>query len=104
MEDEIEVAMDSDDFAQVDALRAEQAVLERELARASGMGGRARRAASDAERARLNVTRSIRAVVKKVVADCPELGRHLDRAVRTGLFSRYEPDPAFPVTWTVDAG
>lgn len=104
MEDEIEAAMDADDFAQADALRAEQAVLERELARASGMGGRARRAASDAERARLNVTRSIRAVVKKVVADCPELGRHLDRAVRTGLFSRYEPDPAFPVTWTVAAG
>jgi hypothetical protein len=104
MGDELAAAMETDDFARADELRAEQAALERELARATGVGRRSRRAASDAERARLNVTRAIGVVIRKVVTDCPQLGRHLDVAVRTGLFCRYEPDPMFPVTWTVDSG
>src|SRR4029450_11446429 len=41
--------------------RAERDLLGRELARAVGLGGRDRRAASHAERARLNATRAIRA-------------------------------------------
>jgi hypothetical protein len=70
-----------------------------ELARAAGLGGRARKAGSDAERARLNVTRAVRTVVRKIEAGCPVLGRHLDRSVQTGLFSAYQPDPTFPVDW-----
>jgi hypothetical protein len=80
-------------------LREEMEVLAGELARASGLGGRARKAGSDAERARLNVTRALRAVIRKVASDCPVLGGHLDRSVQTGLFCAYEPDPGFPVEW-----
>jgi hypothetical protein len=39
--------------------------------------------------------------VKKVLADCPTLGRHLDRSVQTGTFCVYEPDPALPGRWDV---
>jgi hypothetical protein len=75
-----------------------------ELGRATGLGARSRKAGSDAERARLNVTRAVRKVLRKIEAECPVLGRHLDRAVQTGLFCSYEPDPTFPVDWDVESG
>lgn len=62
-----------------------------ELSRAVGLGGRDRRAASAAERARLNVTRVLRAAIARVEAALPALGAHLDRSVRTGIFCAYEP-------------
>src|SRR5262249_3361263 len=40
--------------------------LEREIARAVGLGGRSRRAGSTAERARVNVTRQIKMVLEKI--------------------------------------
>jgi hypothetical protein len=87
------------DLGRTARLHDEIDMLSTELGRASGLGGRARRAGSEAERARLNVTRAVRAVIKKVQGDCPSLGRHLDRAVQTGVFCAYEPDPTFPVRW-----
>jgi hypothetical protein len=77
--------------ADADPRRAEIASLERELARATGLGGRSRRTGSESERARLNVTRAIGAVIKKIVGDCPKAGRHLETSVRTGTFCVYEP-------------
>ena len=97
--DELAEAEELADRGRIERLRDEMEMLADELTRASGLGGRTRRASSDAERARLNVTRAIRAVVKKVMSDCPMLGGHLDRSVRTGLFCTYEPDPAFPLRW-----
>jgi len=61
--------------------------------------GHSHKAGFDAERARLNVTRAVRKVVRKIEAGCPVLGRHLDRAVQTGLFCAYQPDPTFPIEW-----
>ncbi len=99
--DELTAALATATGSDAARLRSEQAALERELKRATGLGGRARRTGSDAERARLNVTRALDAVVKKVSTDCPRLGRHLERAVRTGTFCAYEPDPGFPIDWDV---
>jgi non-specific serine/threonine protein kinase len=82
-------------------LREEIDILTVELGRAAGLGGRARRVASGVERARLNVTRAIRSVIRKVEADCPLLGRHLERSVQTGIFCAYEPDPTAAITWVV---
>jgi hypothetical protein len=58
------------------AARAEHeiAFLTDELAHAVGLGGRSRTAASAAERARVNVSRTIGAVVKKIAAGSPALG------------------------------
>src|SRR5262249_59698661 len=77
------------------AARAEHEIefLTDELARAVGLGGRSRKAAAAAERARVNVSRTIGAVVKKIAAGSPALGQHLTAAIRTGYFCSYAPDP-----------
>jgi len=64
-----------------------------ELARAVGLGGHDRRAASHAERARLNVTRAIRAAMANLARANPSLGRHLASTIRTGRYWSYTPDP-----------
>jgi tetratricopeptide (TPR) repeat protein len=71
------------------------------LARAFGLGGRDRRAASAAERARLNVTRAVRAAIARISEAVPDAGAVLDRRVRTGLFCRYEPAADDAVRWVV---
>jgi tetratricopeptide (TPR) repeat protein len=96
---ELQEAEDLNDIGRAARLREEMEMLADELSRASGLGGRSRKAGSDTERARLNVTRAVRKVVRKIEAGCPVLRRHLDRAVQTGLFCAYQPDPTFPVEW-----
>lgn len=72
-------------------LAAERAALLKELARATGLGGRARRAGSPAERARLNVTRTIRHAIAYLATAHPELGAHLETSIVTGVSCSYEP-------------
>lgn len=71
-----------------------------ELGRAFGIGGRERRAASAVEKARLNVTRAIRAAVARVEQAHPTAGRELDRAISTGSYCCYHPAPDAAVVWT----
>ena len=73
--------------------------LVRELSRAVGLGGRDRRTGSDAEKARVSVTRALRLALTRVEQHHPELGAHLDHALRTGTFCSYSPDPQSPVVW-----
>jgi hypothetical protein len=47
----------------------------------------------------VNVTRAIRSAIDNIEEGLPELGRHLDLRVRTGLFSSYEPQPDDGVVW-----
>lgn len=75
-----------------------------QLAAAFGLSGRSRRAASAAERARLNVTRSVRTTIARIRDDLPEAGEALDRCVRTGLYCAFEPDLSDPVRWVVHPG
>jgi tetratricopeptide (TPR) repeat protein len=86
------------------AERAEQAeeeidALTRELSRAVGLGGRSRRAASASERARQTITKTIKAVVEKIVRSDAALGEILARCIKTGNFCSYQPDPNFPIAW-----
>ncbi|HEX4363059.1 MAG TPA: AAA family ATPase [Solirubrobacteraceae bacterium] len=74
----------------------------RELGRAVGIGGRDRETGSHAERARINVTRAIRATLKRIATYDAQLGAELERTVRTGTFCVYEPDRSAPARWTVD--
>lgn len=83
------------------AARAEeerQQLLE-QLAGAVGLGGRDRRAASDAERARLNVTRAIKAALDRIAEHSPVLSEHFTPTIRTGQFCAYMPDPRSPIRW-----
>ncbi|MEA2587772.1 MAG: hypothetical protein QOH66_699 [Actinomycetota bacterium] len=70
-----------------------------ELSASLGLRGRDRRAASAAERARVNVTRTIRAAIEKIGHALPNLGEHLSVSVRTGTFCCYSPDPAVRPAW-----
>src|SRR4029077_6428167 len=74
-------------------------VLTRELSRAVGLGGRSRRAGSASERARQSITKTIRAVVERIVQSDATLGDLLSRCIRTGTFCSYQPDPDFPIAW-----
>lgn len=79
---------------------AERDFLMRELARAVGIGGQDRRAASTSERARASVTRAIRHAMARVSATHRELGQHLERTVRTGTSCAYL-QYSKEVVWTV---
>jgi tetratricopeptide (TPR) repeat protein len=87
---------DTERAAQV---REEMDFLTKELSGAEGLGGRARKVGSAAERARVNVTRAIRTAINRVDNVDAELGRHLDATVRTGTFCSYMPDPRTPINW-----
>jgi hypothetical protein len=86
----------------VEAVRLQEEIdfLGREIARALGLGGRDRRAASAAERARLNVTRSIQRAVQHIATHDATLGRHLAATVKTGTFCSYDPAARAPLVWT----
>jgi tetratricopeptide (TPR) repeat protein len=97
-----------DDIDQARALRdttrevqadAERDFLVRELARAVGLGGRDRRAASASERARSGVTRALRQAIARIGEHHPELGEHLNSAVRTGTNCAYVPDAGARPAW-----
>jgi Domain of unknown function (DUF4118) len=74
-----------------------------QLARAVGLGGRNRKAASHAERARSAVTKSIKNSIHKVAEAMPALGRHLGNRIKTGYFCSYNPHPDRPVWWELES-
>lgn len=56
---------------------------------------------TDAERARVAVTKRIRAAIAKIAAHHRSLGHHLDTTVKTGNACAYLPDPDRPIVWAV---
>ena len=96
---ELEEAERINDPARAASARHERDFLVDELARAVGLGGRDRRAASHAERARLNATRAIRAAMANIARAHPSLGRHFAATIRTGRYCCYAPDPRAPIDW-----
>jgi hypothetical protein len=99
LQEEIDEADEFNDPERAERARGEREFLIRELARAVGLGGRDRRAASHAERARLNATRAIRAAMANLAREHPLLGQHLSATIRTGRYCSYTPDPRTPVSW-----
>jgi hypothetical protein len=102
LRDELDEAESFNDPERAARAREELAWIAEQLTGAVGLGGRDRRTGSDAERARVNVTRAIRAALRRVEERDAELGRLLQGTVRTGTFCSYEPDPSEPLAWTVD--
>jgi hypothetical protein len=100
---EIEEAESFNDPERAARAREEMDFIAHELSAAVGLGGRDRRAASAAERARVNVTRALRREIRRIADEDAGLGRELETTVRTGTFCAYEPDPRRPVAWDVDA-
>jgi hypothetical protein len=73
----------------------------RELACAVGLGGRSRVVGSSAERARVNVTRTIRDAMRRIAEQDVWVGHHLETCIRTGTFCCYRPDPGVAVRWAL---
>jgi hypothetical protein len=81
----------------------EQDALVAELRRLTGLGGRGRTFSDEDERARVNVTRTLRAAVERVFAAEADFGLHLAQSIRTGIRCVYAPEDE---SWEieVDAG
>jgi hypothetical protein len=90
------------ELGRANRVREEQQALIRELAAATGLGGRARPTGDDNERARQSVTKAIKSALKRIRREHEELGRHLEATVHTGLFCRYEPDARVVVPWHIE--
>jgi hypothetical protein len=100
---ELEAAQEAGDGERAARLEAEIDFIVGELSAAFGLGGRARKEGSVAERARQSVTKAIRDALRRIGEEDVALGEHLTRAVRTGLYCSYDPDPAgAPPTWLTD--
>ena len=99
LQEEIDEAEAFNDPERAARAREELAFVARELASAVGLHGRDRKTGSDAERARVNVTRAIRTALKRVSEHDPVLGRRLGASIRTGTFCVYEPPPGEQPVW-----
>lgn len=70
-----------------------------QLAGAVGLGGRDRKAASQAEKARVNITKSVKDALKRIEENHRPLGEHLRATIRTGAYCAYLPDPRTEMAW-----
>jgi tetratricopeptide (TPR) repeat protein len=102
LQDEIDEAESFNDPERASRAREELIFVARELGRAVGIGGRDRKTGSDAERARVNVTRAIRTVLKRISAHDASLGHRLGVEIKTGIFCVYAPDPGDEPEWDLE--
>ena len=98
LDDELDHAALHRDAKRLAERSAERNALIAELKRATGLGGRPRRSGSPAEKARLNVTRTIRHAITDLSTTVPELAAHLDASIVKGVSCCYEPRTN--ITWT----
>ncbi|HEY8544482.1 MAG TPA: AAA family ATPase [Acidimicrobiales bacterium] len=101
LQDDIDEAEAHHDPERAARARLELDALVQELRRAVGLDGRDRPTGSGAERARVNVTRSLKRAIAAVADQLPDLGAHLERSVRTGRYCAYSPEPSTALTWDV---
>lgn len=99
LDEELLEAEQRDDRERIARADEERALLLEQLAFAVGLGGRDRKAASNAERARVSVTRAIRRVLDRIADQNPALGAHLTATLRTGQYCVYVPDPRSAIRW-----
>jgi hypothetical protein len=84
-------ARDRNDLGRLDPLQSELEAVTDQLLAGTGLGGRARRAGSRVERARVNVQRRIKDAVRRIAAEAPDLARYLEATIRTGVFCSFQP-------------
>ena len=104
LQEEIDEADSFNDPERAARAREELAFVARELAGAVGLHARDRKTGSDAERARVNVTRAIRTALKRISEHDAVLGRRLGSAIRTGTFCVFDPAPGEPAWDLVGPG
>jgi tetratricopeptide (TPR) repeat protein len=98
LDDELDAAALRGDRERQAERSAEREALIEELKRATGLGGRPRRSGSPAEKARVNVTRTIRHAIGDLSTRAPDLAAHLEESIVTGVSCCYEP--RVDIVWT----
>ncbi len=101
LDQELDAADRAGDPGRAEQAAAERQGLLREVRRATGTAGRQRQVSSESERARVNVTRTLRTAVDRIAVKAPLAAAHLRSSLRTGRACRYEPGPGGPVRWHV---
>jgi len=95
----LEEAEAFNDLGRASETRAEIELVSDELRRGIGLGGRLRASGSLLERARVNVTRAIKAALGAVAEHDVALGHYLAATIKTGAFCSYSPDPRDALAW-----
>jgi hypothetical protein len=91
LEDQLDEAERLGDRGRATRAREELEILAEQLASAVGLGGRDRKAASNVERARVNVQRRLKDAIRRIAEHDSALGRYLDATIRTGTYCVYRP-------------
>jgi hypothetical protein len=91
LEDQLDEAERMGDRGRATRAREELEAVAEQLAFAVGLGGRDRKAASNVERARVNVQRRIKDAIRRIAEHDATLGRYLEASVRTGTYCVYTP-------------
>ncbi len=99
LREELAEAVKLNDIGRAARISAEIEFLRDQITSSVGLGGRNRKAASHSERARLMVTKAIKAAIARVRARDASIGRYLATSIKTGNYCTYEPDSAPPVSW-----
>jgi hypothetical protein len=99
LDSELAAADHTGNRAAAERAHTERQALVGELRRATGLARRPRRASAEEERARVNVTRTIRAAIDRITLAAPIAGTHLQSSIRTGTLCRYQPAPGGPASW-----
>lgn len=92
LSEELEEAQSFHDGERAARAKAEIDHLVEHLALATGLGGRSRRTITNGERARVSVSKALKAAVDRIQAANPDLGRHLAKTIRTGTFCVYQAE------------
>jgi non-specific serine/threonine protein kinase len=98
LQEEIREAEDNHDIGKVQRLKEDMEAVTAEIGRATGLGGRNRKAADDRERARQAVSAAIRRALNAIKKEHEPLWRHLSNSLKIGEFLSYQPDQ--PTSWT----
>ena len=91
LKDDLDEARRFGDRGRIEKYEAEMEAIAEQLAQGVGLGGRDRKAASTAERARINVQRRLRDVLDRVSTHAPTLGKWLTASIKTGTYCSYVP-------------
>jgi hypothetical protein len=98
LQEEIQEAERNNDLGRAQKLKEDLHAVTEEVARATGLGGRNRKAADDRERARQSVSAAIHRALRAIKKEHEPLWKHLKNSLKIGEFLAYQPDQ--PTSWT----
>jgi tetratricopeptide (TPR) repeat protein len=91
LRDRLEEARKNNDVASAERAEAELDAIAEQLAGAVGLGGRDRKTGSHVERARINVQRRLKDVLRRIADHDPHLARYLEASIKTGTWCSFRP-------------